>query len=264
MIYNNNEEKLKNINLKDDNYFVVIDFDKTLTSNESVTSWGLTAKSNGIGPDYTEKRMALFNKYRPIELDPTIDEKEKTKHMLEWITKHINLFFEYQLKETALIEAVEKDYLIFREGAQEFLYEMNKKNVPVIIVSAGVGNVIYEYLKYKKCLYNNIHIVSNFIEFENDIIKEIKGNVIHSLNKNLDSLSDEIRKEIDKKEYAVLLGDLIGDKKMIGKSDFSNVITVGFLDEKIEENLEYFNKEFDLVLTNTSSYYDVNNILNLY
>ena len=51
---------------------------------------------------------------------------------------------------------------------------------------------------------------------------------------------------------------------MIGKSDFSNVITVGFLDEKIEENLEYFNKEFDLVLTNTSSYYDVNNILNLY
>ena len=62
MIYINSKDKIKNINLEDNNYYVVIDFDKTLTSGESVTSWGLTAKSNGIGPDYTEKRMALFNK----------------------------------------------------------------------------------------------------------------------------------------------------------------------------------------------------------
>ena len=264
MIYINSKDKIKNINLEDNNYYVVIDFDKTLTSGESVTSWGLTAKSNGIGPDYTEKRMALFNKYRPIELDTSISDDVKTKYMQEWITAHINLFFEYHLKETALIDAVKKDYLIFRDGAKEFLYEMSKRNVPVIIISAGVGNVIYEFLKYQKCLYDNVHIVSNFIEFENDVIKSIKGDVIHSMNKSIATIPNEIKERINTKDYALLFGDLVGDKQMIGKSDFSNVITVGFLDEKIEENLEFFNKEFDLVCTNTSSYYDVNNILNLY
>ena len=261
MIYINNEDKIKNIDLKDDNYYIVIDFDKTLTSGASVTSWGLTAKSNGIGPDYTEKRMALFNKYRPLELDPKLTDDVKSKYMQEWITE---LFFEYCLKETALKEAVQNDYLIFRNGAKEFLYEMNKRNVPVIIISAGVGNVIYEFLKYQECLYDNVHIVSNFIEFENDVIKSIKCDVIHSMNKNIASISNDVKQTIDTKDYALLFGDLIGDKKMIGKDDFSNVITVGFLDEKVEENLEFYNKEFDLVCTNTSSYYDVNNILNLY
>ena len=264
MIYINNKDKIKNINLEDNNYYVVIDFDKTLTSDESVTSWGLTAKSNGIGPDYTEKRKALFNKYRPLELDPTLTDDVKSKYMQEWITAHIELFFEYHLKETALIDAVQKDYLIFRDGAKEFLYEMNKRDVPVIIISAGVGNVIYEFLKFQKCLYDNVHIVSNFIEFENDVIKCIKGDVIHSMNKNIATIPNGIKEKIDTKDYALLFGDLVGDKQMIGKSDFSNVITIGFLDEKVEENLEFYNKEFDLVCINTSSYYDVNNILNLY
>lgn len=264
MIYINNEDKLKNIKLNNDNYYVVIDFDKTLTSNESVTSWGLTAKSNGIGEDYTEKRMALFNKYRPIELDASLSDEEKTKYMAEWVTLHIKLFFEYHLKESALIDAVRKDYLSFRDGAEVFLEEMNKRKIPVIIISAGVGNVINEFLKKNNCLYENIHIVSNFIEFENDEITNIKGEVIHSMNKGIATISDEFKERILDRKHIILFGDLIGDKKMISGNDFSNVITVGFLDEKIEENLEYFNKEFDIVCTDASSYYDVNNILNIY
>ena len=47
---------------------------------------------------------------------------------------------------------------------------------------------------------------------------------------------NDVKELIDTKDYALLFGDLIGDKKMIGKDDFSNVITVGFLDEKVEEN----------------------------
>ena len=264
MIYINNKDKIKNINLKDNNYYVVIDFDKTLTSGKSETSWGLTAKSKGIGEDYSNKRQKLFEKYRPLELDVTLSDDVKSKYMEEWVTAHIDLFFEYRLKESALIDAVKKDYIFFRDGAEEFLKKMHEKNVPVIIISAGVGNVICEFLKIKNCMYDNIHILSNFIEFENDEITSIRGEVIHSMNKSIATIPNEIKERINTKDYALLFGDLVGDKQMIGKSDFSNVITVGFLDEKSEENLEFFNKEFDLVCTNTSSYYDVNNILNLY
>ena len=46
---------------------------------------------------------------------------------------------------------------------------------------------------YQKCLYDNVHIVSNFIEFENDVIKSIKGDVIHSMNKNIATVSNDVK-----------------------------------------------------------------------
>ena len=51
---------------------------------------------------------------------------------------------------------------------------------------------------------------------------------------------------------------------MISEDAKKNAITVGFLDEKIDENLELYNKGFDIVLTNLSSFEDVNNILKIY
>ena len=51
---------------------------------------------------------------------------------------------------------------------------------------------------------------------------------------------------------------------MIPEESKKNAITIGFLDEKVEENLELYNKGFDIVLTNASSFEDVNNILKIY
>ena len=51
---------------------------------------------------------------------------------------------------------------------------------------------------------------------------------------------------------------------MISEEKIKNAITVGFLDENIEENLKYFNKKFDIVLTSNGTFYDVNKILNIY
>ena len=51
---------------------------------------------------------------------------------------------------------------------------------------------------------------------------------------------------------------------MVKKEDLIKTITVGFLDEKIEENLEHYNKAFDIVLTKEASFEEVNKILNIY
>ena len=264
MIYINSKDKIKNINLEDNNYYVVIDFDKTLTSGESVTSWGLTAKSNGIGPDYTEKRMALFNKYRPIEIDPNISEEKKSIAMTEWWQLHINLFYEYGIKEQAVKNAVALGNLKYRDGAKEFLKKMNELNVPVIIISAGIGNVIEEFLKFENDYYENIKIISNFIVFENGEFKEIAGDIIHALNKNIVRLDENSKHDLENRKNILLLGDGYADLKMISENDKKNAITVGFLDEKVSENLELYNKGFDIVLTDLSSFKDVNNILKIY
>lgn len=263
MIYINNKEKLDKIKLNKDNFYVVVDFDKTITEGFSNSTWGVMAYAESVGPDYSQRRTALYNHYRPIEIDSTISEEEKSKEMSNWWHSHIALFYEYELKEKSLIEAVSKGGLKYREGAKEFLKKMNDLNVPVIIISAGIGNVIEKFLKDNNDYYKNIKIISNFIVFENGKIKSLSGEPIHALNKNIVKLDEQSKKEIETKDYILLAGDGLADLKMIPEQDIKKAITIGFLDEKIEENLEYFNKEFDIVSTENGSFKEIEEILKI-
>ena len=102
---------------------------------------------------------------------------------------------------------------------------------------------------------------SNLIEGN---YKQIKGEVIHALNKNIVSLDEKSKELLNGRENILLLGDGLPDLKMISDNMIESAVTVGFLEEKIDENLEYFNKGFDVVLTNQGTLDDVNKILNLY
>lgn len=260
MIYINNKAKLDKIKLTKDNFYVVADFDKTITEGFSVSTWGVMAHARNVAPDYTQRRTALYNHYRPIEIDSTISDEEKSKEMSDWWNAHIALFYEYELKEGMIEEAVERGNLKYREGAKEFLKRMYDLNIPVIIVSAGIGNVITKFLKDNGDFYSNIKIISNFIEFENGKIKKLSSEPIHALNKNIVKLDEESKKQIENKDYILLLGDGLADLKMVSNEDIKRAITVGFLDEKVEENLEYFNKEFDIVITDNGSFQELNKV----
>lgn len=264
MIYINNQEKITRLKLNSENFYVVADFDKTLTEGSSNSTWGVLSNANQVGNEYKEKRTALYNKYRPIEISQEISEEEKSAAMDTWWQAHINLFYEYGLKQDAIKNAIADGNLKYRHGAKEFLRKMYELNIPVIIISAGIGNIIEEFLKNENDYYDNIKIVSNFISFENGIIKEIIGETIHALNKNIVKLDNDSKMLLENRENILLLGDGLADLKMVSKEKIENTITIGFLDEKIEENLEYFNKEFDIVVTNQGSLDDVNNILKIY
>lgn len=264
MIYINNAEKIKNIKLNKDNFYVVADFDKTITDNKSSSTWGVMASANELGEEYTKRRTDLYNHYRPIEIDTKISDEEKSKHMSKWWQSHINLFYEYGLKEENISKPIKNGILNYRIGAKDFLKKMNEFNVPVIIISAGIGNVIEEFFKRENDIYDNISIVSNFVEFENGIIKGIRGETIHALNKNIVRLDEKSKAKIIGRENILLLGDGIADLKMVSEDKIKNTITIGFLDEKIEESLEDFNKNFDIVLSDGGTFEEVNNILKIY
>ena len=65
-----NNEKIKKIKLDKNNMYVVIDFDRTITSNESADSWDATGLE--LGEEFNKKLGDLYKKYRPVELDYTI------------------------------------------------------------------------------------------------------------------------------------------------------------------------------------------------
>ena len=124
--------------LNKENFFVVIDFDKTITSADSEDSWDASGKT--LGDDFKEKMNSLYKYYAPIEVDYTLKKEKKEKLMEEWYTKCMNLYFEYKLTKEQLLQSVRNSNVIFREGAEEFICNLNKYNIPIIIVSAGIGN----------------------------------------------------------------------------------------------------------------------------
>jgi len=101
-------------------------------------------------------------------------------------------------------------------------------NIPVVILSAGIGNVIEQFLKNNNCYYENMHIISNFIPFdEAGNIRKYEGELIHTLNKTMEGkITQELAKKIEGREYRLLLGDFIEDKKMIPVNEWDNTISV--------------------------------------
>lgn len=239
----------------DDSIYVLTDFDRTITVGNSDSSWSILSKSDMVPKEYVKERQELYNYYRPYEIDETMDYDTKNHLMTEWWNKHIGLLIKYKMSEEVINEAARNlRVMSFRDGAREFLENMRDRNIPVIIISAGIGNFIKQFLIKNNCDFDNIFIVSNFINFKNGIAVGVNDNVIHSLNKNEVSLSNDIKELIKNKPNAILLGDSISDIRMAKEEARDNALKIGFLEEKIEENMPYYREAFDVVCINNTSY----------
>jgi cytosolic 5'-nucleotidase III len=257
MPYIISKEKLNKFNNLN-NYFVITDFDRTLTTAESEPTMGVIPQY--LGGECLEKRTKIYEHYRPLELDYTIEENKKQQIMKEWAKESFTLLTKYITKEgieNALLDA----NLYLRDGAKEFLQEMNNNDVPVIIMSSGIGNIVKAFLEKENCMFNNIKIVSNFFEFNNGITTINMDKIMATSNKEYIRIPEKIRNQIEEREKALVFGDLIEDIKMIDKEKLQNTLTFGFLDENAEQNLERYKENFDIILTGNDNFNTVRKIL---
>lgn len=262
-----NQEKINHFKFDLNNLAVIIDFDRTLTKGDSESSWGVMPKSGVIDKEYLKDRQNLYEYYRPIEIDLTLEFSKKEQLIKEWYEKHMRLFFKYKITKKNIKEAVENamkmEILKYRKGAREFLEYLNKNDVPIILLSAGIGNIIEEFLKVTNTNYDNIHIFSNYMYFENNELVNFSENITHSLNKKISASTKQIKEICDTKKELLLFGDVLEDAYMVEKDQDEKTVKVAFLEEKIKENFEIFAKKYDIVLTNNSSFDDVKEILSL-
>ena len=250
--------KFKNLN----NLYVVADFDRTITDGNSNTSLAVLANSNIAPKEYIEERNKLYNYYRPIEIDPNIPFDEKYTLMEEWFKKHFELLVSYKTKESNYRDIlIDSNLMYFRSGAKEFIEFLHKNNIPLIIISAGIGNIIENFLKINNCSYDNIHIISNKIIFNNGIATGVDNKIIHSLNKNETSLTQDILNKINNRKDVILLGDQIGDLLMVDKNTDKELLTIGFLADDTKDNLDIMNNSFDIVCDTNDTYIDILNLL---
>lgn len=261
MIYLNNEKKINKLREKmnKSNIYVFMDYDKTITSNKSEDSWDTIANRKVMGEELANGLNGYYQKYGPIELDYTINIEEKEKYIIEWYQKCMELYYTYHLTKEKLKQCIDNSNLELRNGVKDFLFKLYKNNIPVIILSAGIGNVIEQFLKKEECFYDNMTIISNFIKFhENGKMIKFSDNMIHTLNKNIDKLGDlKIKEEMETKEYRIVIGDLVEDINMMGNYPDNKALKIGFLNTNVAENLGIYIKNFDIVLSEDSNFYDI-------
>ena len=62
---------------------------------------------------------------------------------------------------------------VCREGSDWLFDELRKHNVPLLIFSAGVGDVVVEAVKQRAALHDNVKVVSNFMDFDSQVLQII-------------------------------------------------------------------------------------------
>lgn len=231
--------------------YILCDFDRTISTYNSSTSWGMFRISKRVPKGYQDDSNKLFEKYRPIELNNKIDSTIKKEHMKRWVLEQVNLFSKYGIDINLYHEIIENEIasIVLRNDFPSFARDMYLLDIPIYIVSGGLIDPIEYILKSNECLYPNIDITTNMLDERNGKIVGLKEPVIHALNKNTISLP------ISSTGLGLLFGDLPEDKLLGNNLD---TIDCGFVNDADTYN---YNKEFDICLTGESSFTQVSKLL---
>jgi HAD superfamily hydrolase (TIGR01544 family) len=263
-----NEEKLEEVknNFKKEgpeSICVFSDFDRTLTygtfKGKRVPSMigVLREKNEYLGEDYVEKASFLAKKYRPIEFNPNMDEREKKKAMESWWHEHIELLIEKGLNKKHFQRVVDERVVGFRDSVKDIFENLKKQNIPLVIISAsGLGEEPIEMMIKKELGdFSNVYIISNsFLYNERGDVVGYKEPIIHIMNKNDVLMEDKpFYNKIKNRKNIILLGDSFDDVKMAENINYNNLLKICFLDEYAKEMIEDYKKLYDVLILNDSS-----------
>jgi len=247
---------------------IITDFDRTLSKHKvdgltGHSSYGVIEDSSYIPAASVEKLNDLKNKYFPIEMDTAISEEEKIPLMIQWFTKAFDVAIDAGIQRMLLPAMVRESRSFLRDGTYQFFHIVEQYNIPLLILSAGIGDVIEEILKQQARKPPQTKIVANYYKYDkNGIVTGFKGDLIHTFNKNgVSKMNKEYFDNHKKCTNVLLFGDSLGDPAMAdGVDNITSVIKVGFLNDNIEESMDAYLSAYDIVLTDDSSM-DVINVL---
>ncbi|CAF5149261.1 unnamed protein product, partial [Rotaria magnacalcarata] len=120
----------------------------------------------------SRKAEELRLKYHPIEIDVHMDISEKLPYMIEWWRSAQSLFVLSNLTKSVIRKLVHESSMELKTGVQEFMTDLLRSETPILIFSAGLGDIIEIFLEKEipefRHNHESSHIVSNFIQYDND------------------------------------------------------------------------------------------------
>ena len=283
-----------------DKILFVSDFDYTLynkynytTGEKYISSFGIyNQEVFGGNQDYVvQERKKLHDNYLKYEEDISIDENIRKEKLLEWNTKSLNLMAVPEFTSDSIKKMVElkndKKYVNFKKNVGKFYEKLIELNIPILIVSGGIKNIIIEFLQLINIKGLNEYIkrgrisfIANEIYFDETTKKctGYKKDIIYGFSKQ-DYVEKFVHEKYPNIENVFVFGDFDTDYKSIEKLNLDknkNIIGVGFLyyypeevkNEKFDinnnESLDRYKKIFDVNLLIDEGYDYPYELLNIF
>lgn len=225
-----------------DKLHLLLDFDRTLTksqnkSGENVSTWEIL--KNHLSQKSQKEYQQFYEKYRILE----IENQMTTKDAVMWWEEILNIFEKNKLKLSDIKEDIEKK-MPMRPYVKQLFETCERKNIPIIIISAGIKDVIEMWCQ--KFGINPTLILSTDLIFSKDGYMNgwHKKSLIHILNKKEKS-HQEIQKIRLKRPNTILIGDSLDDASMVGGEAKVLRIIINDLWEN-NKNIGKFLDKFDL------------------
>ncbi len=183
--------------------------------------------------------------------------------MIEWWTKSYQALLQEKISRAHFQEAINQNLMQFRLGTESILEKLDHHHIPLLVFSAGLGDVIDTFLETQQVKNKYLHLISNFMIYDNiGIAFNYTQPIIHSLNKHTSPLENPTYgNQIRNRKNLILLGDHLGDARMGENREYDTVIKIGFLNDDVDNNLELYKKTFDVVITNDGPMDFVNELL---
>lgn len=243
---------------------VILDFDRTITTcyfDEARTQRGATC--HGIvestrGAALLERARALNAKYYPLETDPDLPVEAKVPLMVEWYRAVHELLVEDGLRVEDVASSVAVAQLRLRPGAVEVFDWCARHAVPLLVFSAGLGDVLAEVLRQRLPggLPPCAHVVSNGMVFDaSGRLTGFTEPTLHMFNKNASALSPATLRALSDRPHVLLAGDSLGDATMAqGLPAVEHELRFGLLNDDVDRLLPQFSAVFDVVLTHDAPF----------
>ena len=190
---------------------LVSDWDRTLTANggkTDITSWEVAQRL--LPPEGRELDQLFSEYFYARELDGTLTEADAR----EWWRISLGLQVEHQTNIHDMKRAVREARMRPRAGAVALFQLCNELEVPTVILSAGVRNVI-DWVTEEHDMHPSLILATNLTtDGAGHITGWDEDTLIHALNKN-EMGKQDIAAVQRRRPNTILLGDDRKDPRMV-------------------------------------------------
>uniref|UniRef100_A0A1B6FNX5 5'-nucleotidase n=1 Tax=Cuerna arida TaxID=1464854 RepID=A0A1B6FNX5_9HEMI len=245
-------------NMVDDgitNLQIVADFDDTITKHSGdgkcrLTTMDVYRGAKTFTQSYSDRLEECLSK-----MEDLYDSKATPERQVEIATRIADLFAcSVGEKVPDIVEAAARIVIPLKDGCREFLSLLSDLQVPLTVVSAGVGEVIEHILKDY-----NATVVANYMASQDDVITEMKTPLVGTYNKH------ELPLPVDgDRSNFIVMGDFAWDSKIADNvKNKKNVLKIGFFYGRRDDTIEHYLNFFDVLLLHDESMDVPLNILKL-
>jgi 2-hydroxy-3-keto-5-methylthiopentenyl-1-phosphate phosphatase len=148
---------------------IVSGFDGTLATDD-VSSFGVIERYEHMSDTFRESvrriRMEVQDSIDDLESRPHTP-NERNRVMLDWYARTIDLFSQGEITSLIVDDAVRSQSMRFRYGMQCLIHMCENLDIPLVVYSCGIDNVIRRSI----CAFDGTHnmsIVANQMYFDTD------------------------------------------------------------------------------------------------